>query len=360
MKHLENHLIIIQNTIPGYRVVFFSHLKEMLASRFFLYAGTDTFDKSITPAKDYKPDVLIKNKFILGRRLMYYQGIKVLLRCPATLIFELNPRNLSIWFFLLYRKFLGLPTVLWGHAWPRAGKKARTNVLRNLMKNLATSIITYTELQKEELKESMPGKSIFSSSNGLLRENEMETSLNNDKIKGLIYVGRLIQDKKAILLYEAFKKALPYLPKGVVLKIIGSGPDRNVINRKITEDGLNASVILLNSIFDNSKLKKYYHSSFFSVSPGYVGLNLIQSLGYGVPMIISENEPHSPEIEAVELKENSIYFETDSIENLKQTFIEVYNDYDHWHEKRPLILKECQKNYSIERMAQPFLELIYD
>lgn len=360
MRHLSNHLIIIQNTIPGYRVVFFSYLKEILSSRFFLYAGVDTFDKTIDADKDFKPDVLIVNKFILGRRVMYYKGIKALLKSPATLIFELNPRNLSIWLFLFYRKLFGLPTVLWGHAWPRAGKHSKTNVVRDLMKSLATSIITYTALQKEELEERMPNKRILSSSNALLRREEMGTPLHTENIKGLIYVGRLIQDKKVVLLYEAFKKSLPYLPKGVVLRIIGSGPDRDIIESKLNEDGLSGSVVLIDSIFDNVQLKKYYRSSFFSVSPGYVGLNLIQSLGYGVPMIISEKEPHSPEIEAMVLNENSIYFETDSEEHLTQTIIEAYKDYDYWNEKRSSIINECKEKYSIERMAQPFLECAHD
>lgn len=360
MKNIANQLIIIQNVIPGYRVVFFTYLKEVLGSRFLLYAGTDTYDNTIDPDKCFKPDLSLVNKFILGRRFMYYKGIHDLLRSPATLVFELNPRNLTVWFFLFYRKRLGLRTILWGHAWPRNGEDSNTDILRNLMRSTATSIITYTELQQLELKRKMPFTSVLSSSNALFRKQEMITSTNKNLIKDLIYVGRIIEDKKVILLYNAFKRSLPYLSKDINLKIIGSGPESILIKKKIQEDNLSLRVILLDAIFDNIDLKKHYEKCFFSVSPGYVGLNLIQSLGFGVPMIISEDEPHSPEIEAAVLNDNSIFFNSDSEEHLKEIILNVYNNREYWLEKRKVIISNCQNKYSIERMAQPFLELIND
>lgn len=49
---------------------------------------------------------------------------------------------------------------------------------------------------------------------------------------------------------------------------------------------------------NNEDIYDVYANALVSVSPGYVGLSLTQSLSFGVPMLIAIDEAHVPEIDA--------------------------------------------------------------
>ena len=74
-------------------------------------------------------------------------------------------------------------------------------------------------------------------------------------------------------------------------------------------------------------------------------------------MIVSRDENHSPEIEAVIENENSIFFETDSIKNLGDKILEVQKNANYWSSKKEQIVEKCKKEYSIETMGEAFLEV---
>ena len=111
-------------------------------------------------------------------------------------------------------------------------------------------------------------------------------------------------------------------------------------------------------ISDHDSLRALYGSAIASVSPGYVGLSLTQSLSFGVPMIISRNEPHAPEIEAAFEDVNCLYFETDNIDDLVDKIVDVYNKKHVWWERGESIKSLCQTTYSVERMARGVIEAL--
>ena len=115
---------------------------------------------------------------------------------------------------------------------------------------------------------------------------------------------------------------------------------------------------ILGHISNFNVLEDLYSEALFSVSPGYVGLSITQSFGFGVPMLISKNEPHSPEIEAAIFGQNSFLFETDDLDDLSAKIISCYNKKKFWVDNRLDISEFCKKKYSIEKMAQVFINLI--
>ena len=105
---------------------------------------------------------------------------------------------------------------------------------------------------------------------------------------------------------------------------------------------------------------QYYKHALFSVSPGYVGLSITQSFGFGVPMLISEKEHHSPEIDAARLGFNSKFFITDNIDDLAFNILDFYTHKKDWIKERKLINEECKDLYSIESMTKTFLNIAAD
>jgi glycosyltransferase involved in cell wall biosynthesis len=348
-------LIIIQTVAPDYRVFFFERIKEVLTDKFELYAGEESFETTIkTKSKIHKK---LNNHFLLNRKLLFQTGIWHLLFKKHILVLEMNPRNISNWIFLLIRKLSGKKTVLWGHAWPRNGQNSKSDFLRNLMRKLASKIIVYTKQQQKELQLKMPNKPILTAPNAVYRIDNMKTTTHNNQVN-LIYVGRLVSSKKVFFMVKAFHNALSILPKKVKLFIVGDGEEKEKLNNYINEFKLHERIILFGHINDYSKLQNLYNDSIFSLSPGYVGLSITQSFSFGVPMLVSKNENHSPEIEAVHQNENALFFETDDVKDFSKVLKNIYNNIELWKNKRKEIVYFCKTSYSIESMTKVFINLI--
>ncbi|MDC0001732.1 glycosyltransferase family 4 protein [Flavobacteriaceae bacterium] len=349
------NLVIIQTVVPDYRKGFFNAIENALDQHFELYGGDFYFEKSV------KSDCTIskkrtRNYFIFNNKLLFQTGIWHLLFKDVILVLEMNPRILSNWVFLIIRKIINRKTVLWGHAWPRKSAFSKSDNIRNLMRLLANKIIVYTRQQQHELKIKMPKKIILAAPNAVLSSSKMEFSMSDNKFN-IIYVGRLTKLKKPLFLVKSFASEIHKYPPETKLIIIGEGEEKNIIKNYIVKKKLSKRIELLGHISDYEKLKELYFTSFFSVSPGYVGLSITQSFGFGVPMLVSREENHSPEIEALNINENGLFFETNNEYNFNQVLLNAFKESEMWNDKGIQIVEFCQKNYSTESMAETFIKL---
>lgn len=359
-KVSKPRLVIIQTVIPDYRSNLFAFLRTELGRFFELLGGKDYFEKSVKsdPKKGFYKQ--IKNVYLFNRKLLFQFGFWKIILQKNVLVLEMNPRIISNWIILFIRKILHRKTVLWGHAWPRSGQKSKTDVIRGFMRSLSDEIIVYTATQSKELKEKMPKSKISFAANSVYFKSEMHVNLNRDSIRNIIYVGRLTPKKKSLFLVQTFHNVMHKLPKGTQLNIVGDGEEREVIFEYIKTHNLESKIKLHGHIGNYEALKILYSETLFSVSPGYVGLSITQSFSFGVPILISRNEPHSPEIEAAIEEENSKFFVTDNTESLSNEIVKFFDEKQFWIDKRLEIMEFCKNNYSIEAMSEPFLELIKD
>lgn len=349
-------LTILQSITPDYRKLFFERLDAKLGQNFNLIAGNSYFEKSLKDDVTIKK-TKVKNIFIFNK-LMIQKSVLKLSFTKGILVLELNPRILTNWIILFFRNILGKETVLWGHAWPRNGKNVKSEKIRMLMKKLSTSLIVYTERQKIELKENLPNKIIYSAPNAVIPILLMSTNQQSNRINNFIYVGRLTELKKPFLIVKAFHKALRSLPSKCNLFILGDGDEFDKLESYISQNSLQSRIFLKGHVSDYECLKKMYSSSLFSISSGYVGLSIIQSFSFGVPMLVSKNENHSPEIEALILEKNGLFFETNSINSLSEKMVTVFKNKNEWIHKRQSIVDFCKKKYSIESMTDTFIKLV--
>lgn len=352
-------LVIIQTVTPDYRTGVFNVLrKELTPSHFELYRGKEYFEKSVKTDERIEAKE-VKNIFLLKRKFLFQVGIWHLLFKNVVLVLEMNPRIISNWIFLFLRRLTGRKTVLWGHAWPRSGKGSKSDSLRNLMRMCASSIIVYTKQQQKELAEYMPKKTIYAASNALLYKKEITASVTSQVApKDLIYVGRLSKAKKPLFLVKAFKESLDVISKETKLIIVGDGDQMIRVRQFIEDHHLEDRIILKGHVNDYEQLKSFYSTSLFSVSPGYVGLSITQSFGFGVPMLISKEEPHSPEIEAVIEGQNALFYKTDDVIRFRESVKIIYDSTIQWVNKRSEIALYCKENYSVESMAATFINLV--
>ncbi len=348
-------ITILQTVLPDYRNLFFKQFQLSLGAQFELYGGKYYFESSVKTDETI-PHKEVFNMYLLNGMFLWQKNIKHLARQEGILVLEMNPRIVSNWYLLLARKWNNQKTVLWGHAWPRKGQNSKSDILRQQMRKLADVIVVYTKQQQRELQEKMPKAIVYAAPNALINERDMTPTSDNPR--HFIYVGRLTKAKKVLFLVKSFKEIITEIPLDTQLLIVGEGEEKRDILTFIKKHELESRVQLLGHIYDQERLRALYASSLFSVSPGYVGLSITQSFGFGVPMLISREEPHSPEIEAAIDEENAIFYTSDDLNSFSACIKHIILNKDTWVQKRPSISRFCAERYTVEAMASVFINLV--
>jgi len=352
---MPSDLLLIQTVLPDYRQSVFELLARQLGNSLRLASGDIYFYPTVTTGVTAVPYVRLRNRYLAGRRLLWQSGVLSRGARAKVVILELNPRVVSTWALLMLRRALRKPTLLWGHAWPRAGSSSRTDRLRHCQRMLASGVILYTPGDASALKARMPNKPLFVAPNAIFRREDVETVSADRPGRTFLFTGRLIPAKKPLLLLEAFQFAISELPDDVNLTFIGEGPLRETLQRQVDEAGL-APRVRLTGHLPPTATTPYYEEAIASVSSGYVGLSLTQSLAHGVPMIIARDDPHSPEIDAVIEGVNAMFFDSDSVAGLAQALVAFANDRVSWRERAHAIAESCGRTYSAEAMADGVIE----
>lgn len=273
------------------------------------------------------------------------------------LVVDLNPRSISAWMLLFGRRVLGKKTLVWGHIHPRAGANSRTAKVRMMMRKLASSTISYTYEDAEKARNDVPGQPVYVAPNAVYKAASIfpAGASNNPDRNRILYVGRIEPEKKPGLLIEAFLKMQDDNIELPLLTFVGDGSQREFLQREVQRFGLGNSVEFLGWIDDWESLRSLYAEAFCSASPGFAGLGLTQSLGFGIPMVVAMDEPHSPEIELAKFG-GVRFFQSDDASSLAMALLAV-------RERRtdyPMLAvsESVRINYSAETMSAGLISAI--
>jgi glycosyltransferase involved in cell wall biosynthesis len=357
VRRNEHAIILLATTVPPYRRRVIDALAQHFPDRFAVLAGEEFFDPTIRLDASHDRLHVIKNLFFFNRRLLWQRGVlKVSVSAPIT-IMELNPRVVSTWLILLARRALGRRSILWGHSWPRAGARSRSDVIRHCMRRLATALVVYSNTEAEELRAKMPTTTVVAAPNALYPRALSGAAMSRTDPTDFLFVGRLVPAKRADLLLEAFGVALDRLPSDTNLVFVGDGPLRSSLVQR-GEVIASGRVRFTGEINEFESLRAIYATTAASVRPGDVGLSLTQSLWFGVPALIAWRETHSPEFEAAEAGRNSLFYASDSVTALAECLVAFAADRATWLSRREEIARACAETYSIEAMVEPIASLV--
>ncbi|HDH0371309.1 TPA: glycosyltransferase family 4 protein [Klebsiella variicola subsp. variicola] len=360
-------IVLTQMAIADYRNQFIRHLVDVMNEhdmKFKIIVGEEYFEESTKTSRfvlSLENSKVIKNSFLFKRKLAYQHLPWNTVLKADILICELNPRILSVWLVLFLRKILNKKTIFWGHVWARKGRNSKTEKIRNLMRKLSSSLLLYTNNQKKELldfygESCKESNAIFIAPNSLYYRKDM-TNVLSAQSTGVIYVGRLVASKKVDVLIKAIPLVCKVEPS-IVFHIVGNGEQSNELQKLSRELGVAANVKFYGHIADHSNLKDIYSTSFVSISPGYVGLSITQSLSFGVPMLISKHENHSPELEALQEGLNGGFFETDNPQSLANEILKYFNGRECNMFDGERIVNDCKHRYSVETMVDGVIDSV--
>lgn len=239
-----------------------------------------------------------------------------------------NPGILSNWVIVLVCRLLGRKIVLWTHG--LYGDEKGLKRFKNLLYlRLANQIFTYNERGRELLiQNGIRDSKVATIYNSLDYKKQVDlldrvgnSSFarnyfgNDDKI--VTFIGRLTPQKKVDLLLKAASKST----EKYNIIIVGEGPCRGELDKLVEALELQNRVWFYGECYDDSMIATIIANSQLTVSPGNCGLNAIESLTYGTPMVTHSNmTKQMPEAEAVaELCEKSgakLLFEENNIDDL--------------------------------------------
>jgi glycosyltransferase involved in cell wall biosynthesis len=351
--------VVLQLAMPHFRQQFLDCLREQKAEgdELMFFVGDEHFGGGVTTAVD---SPLIRssgrNLFFAGRRLAWQRGVVRPALLADTAVVELNPRILSTWLVLVGRSLLRRRTLAWGHAWPRAGKHAKSDQLRRVVRNLSDGLILYVDDDRDALLADGYKKRIYVAPNAIAHSSQQRATAPKSTRSCFVWIGRLAGAKKPQLAIDAFRLAIRELPDSTKLLVVGDGPERATCIASARELLSSGRVQILGFV-DEQSLAQLLGSAIASIASGYVGLNATQSIGYGCPIVYPSGEPHSPEIATLNVS-NSVSFPRDDPAALARAMIKVERAQDRFD--REAISRHMRETYSADRMASHFLGAVRD
>lgn len=239
----------------------------------------------------------------------------------------------------------------WGH---RYGHNKLINIFRNYLMKKSDAVILYSDIEVNKIiKSGINKEKLFIAENTIDVPNHQDGS--SKEKSSFLFVGRSQKRKKVDELIKAFAQIQNKLPNNTTVDIIGSGVENEYLKNLAKELNIDNRVIFHGAITDSKKLKNFFHKAFAYVSPGPVGLGVLHSLAYGVPVITYRTEYHGPEFDNLENGKNSKI--VNNFEELKQSLLSMTN------EKEYILLgKNAYELYSRKRtikyMMKGFKEAI--
>jgi len=124
---------------------------------------------------------------------------------------------------------------------------------------------------------------------------EIRHKLGLDGKRVLLFSGRLYREKKVDFLLRAYAMLKKSHPE-VALLILGEGPERASLEMISKQLNL-CHVHFLGEHVDPRQTGVYFRLSSLLVIPGLVGLAIVHGFAFGLPLVTTDYEGHSPEIE---------------------------------------------------------------
>lgn len=364
---------IIYKYIPQYRKEFFEILREELnrssVELTVIYGQPGKEDSQKGDSVDLSWGIKVRNNiFNIGRKELYWQPVVSLLKESDLVVVE-QASKLLINYYLILLNLFGLKRVaFWGH-----GKNFQTssqNKIAELVKRIVSTKVhwwfAYTEKSAEILSTlGFPQSRVTVVQNAidtqeLVRMSQETTSAQLLEIRcqlkitsehvGL-YVGGMYKEKNLDFLLSACELIHNEVPDFQMV-FIGSGIEAIKIQNQAK---LHSWIKYIGPKFKR-ELVPYFQISKVFLMPGLVGLAILDCFALGVPLITTQHENHSPEIDYLQNGVNGIIVaDSANLQEYANTVIDLLND----EVKRLRLVKGCKESaskYTIEQMVDNFAQ----
>lgn len=328
MNFMRKNTCCIFNIAPIYRLPIYRLLGDEL--RCDLYFG----DLVSTPIKKINYTELngfvkeLKNIKLRGNFYWQKGALKLVIKPYKNYILTGEPFCVSNWVILILAKIVGKNTYLWSHGW-YGNETKRKIIIKKIFFKLATKVFLYGDYARDlMIKEGFNVEKLIPLYNSLdydtqinLRTTLTESSIYvnhfGNKNPVLLYVGRIQKIKKLDLLIEAVNLLSKDSSFACNLVLIGKETEELELKTLVKSLKIQNRVWFYGETYKEIELAELIYNASLSVTPGNIGLTVMHSLVYGIPVITHNNfAEQGPEFEAIQPGITGDYFEEDNLYDL--------------------------------------------
>lgn len=281
-----------------------------------------------------------------------------------------NLRFLSNIPLILNAKIRGVSLVWWGH-----GFSKRRNLFKDLINRIVIHFVHvrlfYTDKEVEEHKlMGLPENKLFATNNAIDQDPirkakaawgnkkllEFQRIENIDGKHILLFCGRRTKSVSLELVFAALAQ-LRETDDKYIFAIIGPDEGEGFLAQKAREFGVEDCIRWLGPMFDQHELAPWFMSARCLVNPGAIGLTIIHSFSYGLPVVVPDCV-HGPEIAALSDEENGLFYIDGNVNDLvKKISALIYNP-AYQKNMSANALKTAEKDYNMANMVNRFVGAI--
>ena len=280
----------------------------------------------------------VKGYWLLKKYLIWQSNIiKICLTNQFDSIVFLGEMNiLSNWIGALICRIRRKRVFFWGHGF-YGNESSLKYFFRKLFYKIANEHIVYENRGRSlMIRCGFKAQNVHVIYNSLDYENQKLLFEKLNKTKGayfnffrnntlpvFIYIGRLIESKKVNQLIKAFKNI--NLDKQICnLLIVGSGPNEEKLKSIAKDEIISKTIHFYGACYDEDIISNLIFNSICTVSPGNIGLTVVNSFSFGTPAITHNNfENQMPEAEVIKEGITGFFFKENDILSLERALIDA-------------------------------------
>lgn len=362
-------IIVLQPIFSDYRKGVFDKLSE-------IYDLTILHSKNKTGVKQintlYSREITCFKYSPKETNRIFFSLPEIIKHKPDVFIHYLSVGVLSLPFTYLVCRIMSIKFVLWGHGVHRKHgfnpNKSVSDRIKLFYMKMSDAIILYSESAKTKIRCHLNDNKIFVAKNTLdtqilntvkvklqeLGKNKIKNNLNLHCNYYLIYIGRLLAEKKPEILLDSVVSLRNKISGTIGVIYIGDGPELNKLKFQVKSNRI-PDIKFLGALHDPEITGKYLYVSDLMVMPGYLGLSVNQSLCFNTPVVslmtTKDGPYHSPEVENI-INHKTGYLAENITDMMK--WIEQYFTDGVLRDQMNTYIGHSQENISIENMIQGF------
>lgn len=353
---------IFQPVVPEYRVALFNGLGKRYGENIEVWAAEGEGQDKSYPLQTIRYDY--NHPFVKFGPLRWQRGLSLSgLKKGDVIVVCGDVHQLSSLWIAFKAKLRGIGVVWWGHHRTATSRKLAVAIRLAIARRLSDVFLAYTKTGIKYLEErGFRHGRIFATGN-TVDQKPIQMAIENAKIDDgvrahqpyVLCCGVLREKIHLELLIEALAdKQLANLK----LVVIGDGAMKEAWQKQADDLGIGERITWVKGTRDQEVMAPWFLGAKAFVYPGSIGLSILHSLAYGLPVITHGNaDRQMPEFEAMEDGKNGLCFKEGDVEDLTEKISSVLDD-DTRLAAMSQYAKETASHYTMDAMVANFAEAI--
>jgi glycosyltransferase involved in cell wall biosynthesis len=358
---------ILQPVVPAYRVPLFEALSSLPELELEVHAAERHGELESTHS-GYRPSRI---RPLFGGRL-FWQSAKLSCPTPDVLVVSGNARWLSNYPLILRARRRGASIVWWGQGWS-VGSSELSLSIRARLARLADVALLYNDAEIEMFSRHGFPRSRLAATNNTVDTRTIERlsrEWTSERLAAfrtehgldpatLLFSGRLVASKRLDLAFDALGR-LWHEGLRFSLAVIGEGPLKSPLKSRADALGFARAVCFAGAEWREEQLAPWFLSALAQVHPGQIGLGLLHSFAYGLPVVThGDYRRHGPEIHALEPGVNGLCFKEGDVNDLARALRSILVEPARAARLAAGARATVQRDYSFDAMVSRFRSALF-